>query len=54
MAAMVARELPGGAGVAVETGLERFRRMFTRFDKLDLVFTFFIFFALIVDALKFI
>ena len=33
--------------------LKRFRRVFTRFDKLDVVFSFFIFFALIVDALKF-
>ena len=32
--------------------LKRFRRVFTRFDKLDVVFTFFIYFALIVDALK--
>ena len=34
--------------------LKGFRRVFTRFDKLDVVFTFFIYFALIVDALKFI
>jgi len=32
--------------------LKRFRRVCTRFDKLDVVFTFFIYFALIVDALK--
>ena len=32
--------------------IKRFRRVFTRFDKLDVVFTFFIHFALIVDALK--
>ena len=32
--------------------LKRFRRVFTRFDKLDVVFSFFIYFALIVDALK--
>ncbi len=32
--------------------IKRFRRVFTRFDKLDIVFTFFIHFALIVDALK--
>ena len=29
-----------------------FRRIFTRFDKLDVVFTFFIYFALITDALN--
>ncbi len=34
--------------------LKRFRRVSTRFDKLDVVFTFFIYFALIIDALKFI
>ncbi len=34
--------------------LKRVRRVCTRFDKLDVVFTFFIYFALIVDALKFI
>jgi len=32
--------------------LKRFRRVSTRFDKLDVVFTFFIYFALIIDALK--
>ena len=32
--------------------LKRFRRVFTRFDKLDGVFSFFIYFALIVDAIK--
>ncbi len=32
--------------------VQRFRRVFTRFDKLDVVFAFFIHFALIVDALK--
>ncbi len=32
--------------------IQRFRRVFTRFDKLDVVFIFFIHFALIVDALK--
>ena len=32
--------------------LKRFRRVCTRFDKLDVVFTFFIYFALIVDALE--
>jgi len=31
--------------------LKRFRRIFTRFDKLDVVFAFFIHFALIADAL---
>ena len=31
--------------------LKGFRRIFTRFDKLDVVFTFFIYFALITDAL---
>ena len=31
--------------------LKGFRRIFSRFDKLDLVFLFFIHFALIVDAL---
>ena len=30
--------------------LKGFRRIFTRFDKLDVVFTFFIYFALIIDA----
>jgi transposase len=33
--------------------LKGFRRIFSRFDKLDQLFTFFIHFALIVDALKF-
>jgi len=32
--------------------LKRFRRVSTRFDKLDAVFTFFIYFALIIDTLK--
>ena len=32
--------------------LKGFRRIFTRFDKLDVVFTFFIYFALIADALN--
>jgi len=32
--------------------LKRFRRVSTRFDKRDVVFTFFIYFALIIDALK--
>ena len=32
--------------------IKRFRRVFTKFDKLAVVFTFFIHFALIVDALK--
>lgn len=32
--------------------LKGFRRLFSRFDKLDLVFMFFIHFALIVDALN--
>jgi len=32
--------------------LKGFRRLFTRFDKLDVVFTFFIYFALITDALN--
>ena len=32
--------------------LKGFRRIFTRFDKLDVVFTFFIYFALITDALN--
>ncbi len=32
--------------------LKRFRRVFARFDKLDVVFTFFICVALVVDALK--
>ena len=32
--------------------LKGFRRAFTRFDKLDLVYTFFVYFALIVDALN--
>jgi hypothetical protein len=31
--------------------LKGFRRLFSRFDKLDVVFAFFIHFALIVDAL---
>ena len=31
--------------------LKRFRRMFTRYDKLDTIFLAFIYFALIVDAL---
>ena len=31
--------------------LKGFRRIFSRFDKLDVVFLFFIYFALIVDAL---
>lgn len=31
--------------------LKGFRRIFSRFDKLDVVFTFFIYFALITDAL---
>ena len=32
--------------------LKGFRRIFSRFDKLDVIFCFFIFFALIIDALK--
>jgi transposase len=32
--------------------LKGFRRIFSRFDKLDVVFTFFIYFALIADALN--
>jgi transposase len=32
--------------------LKGFRRLFSRFDKLDVVFAFFIHFALIVDALR--
>jgi transposase len=32
--------------------LKGFRRIFSRFDKLDVVFTFFIHFALIADALN--
>ena len=32
--------------------LKGFRRIFTRFDKLDVVYTFFVYFALIVDALN--
>ena len=32
--------------------LKRFRRIFTRYDKLDVVFTSFIYFALIVTALR--
>ncbi|MBQ3638758.1 MAG: transposase, partial [Clostridia bacterium] len=31
--------------------LKRFRRVFTRYDKLDIVFAGFILFAMIVDAL---
>ena len=31
--------------------LKRFRRVFTRYDKLDVLFSGFIFFALIMDAL---
>jgi hypothetical protein len=33
-------------------GLKGFRRVFSRFDKLDVMFTGFIHFALIVDALR--
>jgi len=32
--------------------LKGFRRIFSRFDKLDVVFTFFIYFALIVDNIN--
>jgi transposase len=32
--------------------LKGFRRIFSRFDKLDVVFTFFIYLALITDALR--
>jgi len=32
--------------------LKGFRRIFSQFDKLDVVFTFFIYFALITDALN--
>ena len=32
--------------------LKGFRRLFVRFDKLDVVFVFFIYFALIFEALK--
>jgi transposase len=32
--------------------LKGFRRIFSRFDKLDAVFSFFIYFALIVDAIN--
>ena len=31
--------------------LKRFRRVFTRYDKLDIMFSGFIYFAMIVDAL---
>lgn len=31
--------------------LKRFRRIFTRYDKLDLIFSGFIYFAMIIDAL---
>ena len=31
--------------------LKRFRRIFTRYDKLDVIFLAFVYFALIVDAL---
>ena len=31
--------------------LKRYRRIFSRFDKLDVVFMFFIYFALITDTL---
>lgn len=31
--------------------LKRFRKIFTRYDKLDVIFSGFIFFAMIVDAL---
>ena len=31
--------------------LKRFRRIFTRYDKLDIIFLAFVYFALIVDAL---
>ena len=31
--------------------IKRFRRIFTRFDKLDIIFLAFVYFALIVDAL---
>ena len=31
--------------------IKRFRRIFTRYDKLDIIFAGFIFFAMIVDAL---
>jgi len=31
--------------------LKRFRRIFTRYDKLDIIFLSFIYFALVVDAL---
>ena len=31
--------------------IKRFRRIFTRYDKLDVIFLAFVFFALIVDAL---
>ncbi|MBI5411654.1 IS5/IS1182 family transposase, partial [Candidatus Peregrinibacteria bacterium] len=32
--------------------LKGFRRVFSRFDKLDIIFSFFVFFALIFDALN--
>jgi len=32
--------------------IKRFRRIFTRYDKLDLMFNCFIFFALVVDSLR--
>ena len=32
--------------------LKGFRRLFSRFDKLDVVFVFFLHFALIIEALK--
>lgn len=32
--------------------LKGFRRIFSRFDKLDVVFTFFIHFALVIDAIS--
>jgi len=31
--------------------LKRFRRIFTRYDKLDVIFLSFVYFALIIDAL---
>ncbi len=32
--------------------LKRFRRIFTRYDKLDVIFASFVYLALIVDALR--
>ena len=47
------RMMPQGSGQVERLfrRIKRFRRIFTRYDKLDVIFLTFVYFALIVDAL---